>query len=43
MIAKLEEFSKLYQVGDKEMMAWQPTTMEEKEVELLLTSMPPGR
>ena len=42
MIAKLEEVSKVYKVGDQEIVALQPTTMDVKEGELLLIIGPSG-
>ncbi len=42
MIARLEQVSKKYRVGDQEIVALQPTTMEFKEGELLLIIGPSG-
>lgn len=42
MIAKLEEVNKVYRVGDQEIIALQPTSMEVKEGELLLIIGPSG-
>ncbi|MBK8705308.1 MAG: ABC transporter ATP-binding protein [Saprospiraceae bacterium] len=42
MVAKLEGVSKLYKVGDQEIMALQPTTMSIQEGELLLIIGPSG-
>lgn len=42
MIAKLEEVSKVYRVGDQEIIALQPTSMEVHQGELLLIIGPSG-
>ncbi len=42
MIARLEQVSKKYKVGDQEIVALQPTTMEIQEGELLLIIGPSG-
>jgi len=42
MIARLEEVSKVYQVGEEEIIALQPTTLDIREGELLLIIGPSG-
>lgn len=42
MIARLEEVSKVYQVGEEEIIALQPTTLDIREGELLLVIGPSG-
>jgi putative ABC transport system ATP-binding protein len=42
MIASLEEVNKVYRVGDQEIVALQPTTMQVQEGELLLIIGPSG-